>query len=152
MSPTARPAIEIHDWAHAAPHAIPLRTQVFVREQGVPPEIELDALDSLSRHALAFGPDGQVLGTGRLLPDGHIGRMAVDAGWRGRGVGGAVLEALVAEAARCGLQRVVLNAQVPALGFYRRHGFVEEGQVFVEAGILHRRMWRAIGAAEGGHG
>lgn len=152
MSTTALPAIEIHDWAHAAPHAIPLRTQVFVREQGVPPEIELDALDSLSRHALAFGPDGQVLGTGRLLPDGHIGRMAVDAGWRGRGVGGAVLEALVAEAARRGLQRVVLNAQVPALGFYRRHGFVEEGQVFVEAGILHRAMWRAIGAAEGGHG
>ncbi len=152
MSTTGLPAIEIHDWAHAAPYATPLRTQVFVREQGVPLEIELDAFDVVSRHALAFGPDGRVVGTGRLLPDGHIGRMAVDAGWRGRGVGGAVLEALVAEAVRRGFERVVLNAQVPALGFYRRHGFVEEGEPFVEAGILHRAMWRAIGPMEGKHG
>lgn len=144
--------VEVVDWAQAAARVMPLRMQVFVLEQGVPAEIELDAFDPVSRHAVAATPDGAVIGTGRLLPDGHIGRMAVAAGRRGAGVGSALLAALIDEAGARGLRRVVLNAQVQAMEFYRRHGFVEEGEPFVEAGIAHRTMARSLGAAERGDG
>ena len=136
--------VEITDWETAEPQVMPVRVAVFVVEQGVPEDIERDAFDALSRHAIARDPTGAVLATGRLLPDGHVGRMAVLAPLRGTGVGGAVLAALVAEAARKGLTEVALNAQVHALAFYRRHGFVEHGDVFMEAGIAHRAMRRTL--------
>lgn len=136
--------VEITDWARAEAQVMPVRMAVFVVEQGVPEDIERDAFDAVSRHAIARDEAGAVVATGRLLPDGHIGRMAVAAPLRGKGVGGAVLEALVAEAARAGLAEVALNAQVHALAFYRRHGFVEYGDVFMEAGIPHRAMRRTL--------
>lgn len=136
--------IEITDWARAEAQVMPVRMAVFVVEQGVPEDIERDAFDAVSRHAIARDEAGAVVATGRLLPDGHIGRMAVAASLRGKGVGGVVLEALVAEAARTGLAKVALNAQVHALAFYRRHGFVEYGDVFMEAGIPHRAMRRTL--------
>ena len=136
--------VEITDWARAEAQVMPVRMAVFVVEQGVPEDIERDAFDAVSRHAIARDEAGAVVATGRLLPDGHIGRMAVAAPLRGKGVGGAVLEALVAEAARAGLAAVALNAQVHALAFYRRHGFVEHGDVFMEAGIPHRAMRRTL--------
>jgi|GEM_PF-3680881 len=86
---------------HAAIHAV--RHQVFVVEQGVPAELERDALDPVCTHVLACDTDGMPIGTGRLLPDGRIGRMAVQAAWRNRGVGEAVLDALVTAAAEAGL-------------------------------------------------
>lgn len=143
---TAGPNISIRvlDWAEAEPKAMPLRLQVFVVEQGVPVELERDEFDAVSKHALAETAAGEALATGRLLPDGHIGRMAVAASWRGRGLGGAVLEALVAEAAARGMDHALLNAQTHALDFYRRHGFVEEGKEFMEAGIPHRTMRRTL--------
>lgn len=137
-------AIELADWDRAEPLVMPVRIAVFVDEQGVPPEIERDAQDALSRHAIARDATGGVIGTGRLLPDGHIGRMAVSRGARGAGVGGAVLQALISEARRLGMNAVALNAQVHALEFYRRHGFVEFGEVFMEAGIAHRAMRLAL--------
>ena len=94
-------------------------------------------------HALAFQGEGAVA-TGRLLPDGHIGRMAVLKDWRGRGVGGAILEKLVAAAAGRGLRTVRLSAQVHALAFYRAHGFRAEGEVYEEAGIAHQDMRREL--------
>ena len=136
--------VEITDWARAEAQVMPVRMAVFVVEQGVPEDIERDAFDAVSRHAIARDEAGAVVATGRLLPDGHIGRMAVAASLRGKGVGGVVLEALVAEAARAGLAEVALNAQVHALAFYRRHGFVEYGDVFMEAGIPHRAMRRTL--------
>ena len=136
--------VEIADWETAAPLVMPVRMTVFVAAPGVPEEIERDAFDALSRHAIARDRSAAVVATGRLLPDGHIGRMAVLAPMRDQGVGGAVLEALVEEAARHGLTQVALNAQVHALDFYRRHGFVEHGEVFMEAGIAHRAMQRAL--------
>ncbi|THF56520.1 GNAT family N-acetyltransferase [Pseudothauera rhizosphaerae] len=134
--------LRILDWPRAEALVMPLRTAVFVVEQGVPPELELDEFDPLSRHAVAQDAAGAVIATGRLLPDGHIGRMAVAAHARGCGTGGRVLEALVAEARSRGLREVVLHAQVQALEFYRRHGFAPEGEVFMEAGIAHRCMRR----------
>ena len=136
--------VEITDWARAEAQVMPVRMAVFVVEQGVPEDIERDAFDAVSRHAIARDEAGAVVATGRLLPDGHIGRMAVAASLRGKGVGGVVLEALVAEAARTGLAEVALNAQVHALAFYRRHGFAEYGDVFMEAGIAHRAMRRTL--------
>ena len=136
--------VEIADWAKAELQVMPVRMAVFVVEQGVPEDIERDVFDAVSRHAIARDETGAVVATGRLLPDGHIGRMAVAAPLRAKGVGGAVLEALVAAAVRAGLAEVALNAQVHALAFYRRHGFVEYGDVFMEAGIPHRAMRRTL--------
>ena len=121
-----------------------LRHEVFVEEQNVPQDIEWDGRDAQCLHAIASTPAGEVIGCGRLLPDGHIGRMAVRSEWRRRGVGGALLEHLVALAAQHGHAHVVLNAQTHAEGFYRRHGFAPVGNEFMEAGIAHRSMRRVL--------
>lgn len=134
-----------HAAAHAAIHGV--RQQVFVIEQGVPAELERDALDPACHHVLAHDADGQPIGTGRLLPDGRIGRMAVLPGWRGKGVGEAMLDALVKAATAGGLHEVHLHAQLAARDFYARLGFLPEGAVFEEAGIAHQQMRRTLGAA-----
>ena len=144
MSSEQELRLEIMDWDTAQARVMPLRMQVFVVEQGVPAEIERDALDAVCRHAIARDAGGRVIATGRLLPDGHIGRMAVLRTARGAGVGGAVLQALIAEAARRGLPEVALNAQTHVLAFYLRHGFEAVGEVFMEAGIPHRAMRRTV--------
>lgn len=135
-------SIRIVPWPEARPDAMSVREAVFVVEQGVPPEIELDEWDAQCDHALAFEPGGRVVGTGRLLPDGHIGRMAVLGDWRGRGVGGAILAALIERAAARGMKRLLLNAQTHAVPFYARHGFVAFGDEFMEADIPHVAMAR----------
>jgi len=137
--------IELMEWDQAQPIAGPIRFAIFVGEQNVPPGIELDELDANCLHAVAYDPEGRAIGTGRLLPDGHIGRMAVVKDWRRQGVGAEILEALVAEAARRGHAEVVLSAQLQAAEFYRSHGFVAEGKVYQEAGILHQAMRRVLG-------
>jgi predicted GNAT family N-acyltransferase len=137
------PHIEILRWECARIHAAPIRFKVFVEEQGVPPDIELDDLDEASIHALAF-IEAEAIATGRLLPDGHIGRMAVLKEWRGRGIGSRILGALVEEARRRGDREVALSAQVHAVPFYRAHGFVEEGAEYLEAGIRHQTMRKAL--------
>jgi predicted GNAT family N-acyltransferase len=137
------PRIELLDWQAARVEASRIRIAVFVEEQRVPAELEMDDRDADCLHALAF-EGGRAVGTGRLLPDGHIGRMAVLREARSRGVGGAILERLVEEARRRGMARVALSAQTHALGFYRRHGFSAVGPVFDEAGIPHQEMRRAL--------
>jgi len=131
-------------WDKAQPVAAPLRFAIFVGEQNVPPGIELDEMDEKSLHALAFDDAGKAIGTGRLLPDGRIGRMAVVKEWRRRGVGADLLDALVEEARRRGFREVKLSAQLQAAEFYRAHGFVAEGKVYEEAGILHQAMRRSL--------
>jgi predicted GNAT family N-acyltransferase len=103
----------------------------------------MDEFDSRSLHALAV-QDGEVVGTARLLPDAHVGRMAVLKAWRGRGVGSRLLKALIQAAQARGEQRIALSAQVHALPFYRAHGFQAEGPVYEEAGIPHQAMSRAL--------
>ncbi len=120
-----------------------IREQVFIIEQSVPIDLEWDEFDVQSRHVLAW-VDGAAAGTGRLLPDGHIGRMAVLRQWRGLGVGSALLGALIEIARTLGMRRVLLNAQVQALPFYRLHGFEIEGEEFLDVGIAHRRMVREL--------
>ena len=117
-----------------------VRESVFILEQHVPADLEWDGIDADCVHALAMGPDGQAIGTGRLLPDGHIGRMAVLGEWRNQGVGKRLMEILMAEANRRNYPLLVLNAQVSAVPFYERFGFVTRGDEFDEAGIPHLEM------------
>jgi predicted GNAT family N-acyltransferase len=135
--------IELMRWEKARAHAAPIRFSVFVEEQRVPLEIELDEHDPLSIHVVAF--DGEkAVATARLLPDNHIGRMAVLKDWRGRGIGSAILEALIRVAQERGTSYVALSAQVQAAPFYRAHGFVPEGEEYLEAGIRHQAMRRIL--------
>jgi len=137
------PRIELLPWEKARAHASPIRFSVFVEEQGVPREIELDEHDPVCVHAVVF-EEGRAVATGRLLPDGHIGRMAVLKAWRGRGIGAAVLNALIEAALERGHREVVLSAQVHAVPFYRARGFVPVGGEYLEAGIAHQAMKRAL--------
>lgn len=124
-----------------------LRTRVFVEEQGVPPEIEQDAADETAVHVLSRDDAGHVVATGRLLLDGttaRIGRMAADAGVRGRGHGAAVLAELHRQALARGAREVVLHAQLPARRFYERAGYTAVGEVYEEAGISHITMHRRL--------
>lgn len=136
--------VSVDDWAHAEALVMPLRIAVFVEEQGVPASIERDDYDAVSRHAWMIDDAGQVVATGRLLPDGHIGRMAVRADCRRRGLGARVLQALIDEAQNRGMTTLVLNAQTHAQDFYRRHGFLPEGEVITEAGLPHQCMRREL--------
>jgi len=138
------PRIELMEWDKAQAIAGPIRFAIFVGEQNVPPGIELDDKDAACVHAIAFDDAGKAIGTGRLLPDGHIGRMAVVKDWRRRGIGAQLLEALIEEARRRGHDEVVLSAQLQALEFYRIHGFIAEGKVYEDAGILHQQMRKTL--------
>ncbi|MEN9868629.1 MAG: hypothetical protein RL748_4219 [Pseudomonadota bacterium] len=128
------------DWNSLHQDAKTIRFEVFVVEQQVPAEIELDEMDPLCLHAIAYDQQGVPQATGRLLPDGHIGRMAVRKNLRGSGIGGAILQALMEKARQRGEKRVVLNAQIQAASFYARFGFEQVGQEFEEAGIAHIEM------------
>lgn len=136
--------VEVADFDAALAELRAVRDEVFVEGQGVPVDLEHDALDPVCTHVLARLLDGTPIGTARLTPDHHIGRMAVRAPFRGRGVGDALLLALVAEARRRGWPQVALNSQASAIGFYARHGFQPEGARFMEAGIEHQAMTLAL--------
>jgi predicted GNAT family N-acyltransferase len=125
-----------------------IRDAVFVREQSVPLALEWDEIDPQCRHVLALDSNGMAIGTGRLTPQQTIGRMAVLPAWRGKGVGDALLRQLIAMAQQAGWPSVSLHAQLEAIGFYHKHGFVTEGEIYTEAGILHQSMrltWEIAG-------
>lgn len=138
--------IELLDWEAARPLAAPIRFAVFVEEQKVPAELEIDDQDARCVHALARDAEGRALGTGRLLPDGHIGRMAVLVEARKLGVGSALLAALMDEARRRGHAQAVLSAQTHAIPFYRRHGYAVVGGEYMDCGIPHVDMACDLGA------
>lgn len=116
-----------------------IRKTVFVVEQSVPEDIELDELDPDAQHVLAF-IDGGPVGTGRITSQGRIGRMAVLSEYRGHGVGREILLALVKIGRNNGIDRLCLSAQCHAIPFYERMGFVAQGDIYEEAGIPHRWM------------
>lgn len=117
-----------------------IRETVFIVEQQVPREIEWDGADDTASHFLVIDEAGQALGCARLLPSGQIGRMAVLAEHRGRGLGQRLLSEAVAEAKRQGMSSVHLHAQTHAAGFYRKAGFLPQGGEFLEAGMPHQAM------------
>ena len=127
--------------------AYAIRRRVFIEEQNVPEEIELDADDEHAYHALAI-LDGVAIGCGRMLDNGDsevkIGRMAVLREFRGTGVGAHILRFLIDRARARGLRKAILHAQLTAEGFYLKEGFNPVGGVFDEAGIAHRKMERDL--------
>ena len=140
--------VETGDWTALGGDAARIRDAVFVREQRIPPEWELDDEDLLSLHAVAYRVDTvtgarRAIATGRLLPSGTIGRVAVLADARGRGTGSAVLRALLDAARHRGEPVVRLYALDAAVSFYTRHGFAAVGEPFVEVGVRHVEMARA---------
>jgi predicted GNAT family N-acyltransferase len=136
--------MRLADWARDRYTLESIRRQVFVLEQQVPEELEWDGRDVQSVHVMAETLDGAPIGTARMLPDGHIGRMAVLKHWRGQGVGRQLLYTLISMAQRLGCTSVYLHAQSHALAFYEKSGFEVCGAEFTEAGIPHRRMKRIL--------
>lgn len=142
--------LERADWARERDREAlrEIRLEVFVQEQGVPEALEWDELDEASSHVLARDAAGRPVGCGRLTPLHKIGRMAVRQPWRGTGVGVALLRELVSRARALGWTEVSLDAQITAIGFYEREGFVAHGEVFDDAGIPHRHMTLTLASAE----
>jgi predicted GNAT family N-acyltransferase len=116
-----------------------IRHAVFIVEQSVPEEIEIDEHDADARHVLAF-VDGVPAGTGRVTDRGRIGRMAVLAEFRGRGIGRQILDTLIDTGRDLGAEKLALSAQCQAVPFYERAGFVLQGEIYTEAGIEHQWM------------
>lgn len=135
--------ILLKSWKEAEVDAFLVRQEVFILEQGVPAELELDEFDSSAAHALVF-QDTRCIGTGRLVnlsaKQAQIGGMAVLAKFRGKGIGKQILQKLVDLAASQGTQGVILHSQVSAIPFYEKLGFQAQGDVYDEAGIPHRNM------------
>jgi predicted GNAT family N-acyltransferase len=123
-----------------------LRHDVFVLEQGVPEELEVDEDDNVAIHLAALS-DGHVIGTLRILRHGRtakIGRMAISASSRKKGIGRELMEFAAATASRRGDEEIILGAQLTASEFYRRLGYVEEGAVFDDGGIPHVMMRKKL--------
>lgn len=135
--------VEVVDFESHREALYSVRNRVFVEEQGVPEAVEHDEADPLCCHVLARW-DGEPVGTGRLTPEGRIGRMAVLPEHRRRSIGSALLAKLLEEAHRQGFRETQLAAQVTAITFYERFGFKAEGAIFQEAGIDHILMRREL--------
>ncbi|WP_035850240.1 GNAT family N-acetyltransferase [Kitasatospora azatica] len=150
--------MEIRVVASAADFALAkqVRRDVFVVEQEIPEELEYDELDATSTHLLAVAADGSPVGTARLIGSAEayrltgvvgrvlLGRLAVVKAARGTGLGAALVRAVEAAGRELGAEECELHAQVQALGFYERLGYVAEGPVYDDAGIPHRTMVRAL--------
>jgi len=140
--------VEAANWARDRAELEAVRERVFIQEQSVPVADEWDDFDATSFHVLARDGAGNAIGTGRLTPERMIGRMAVLADWRGRGVGETMLERLIEQARSHAWEEVALNAQVVAIPFYERAGFAAEGPEFLDAGIVHRLMRKKLSLPE----
>ncbi|OHC27812.1 MAG: GNAT family N-acetyltransferase [Pseudomonadales bacterium RIFCSPLOWO2_12_59_9] len=133
--------VRLADWKKDQAALRRIREAVFIAEQAVPAELEWDADDASAVHFLAL--EGEYpMGTARLLPDGHIGRVAVLKDWRGLKVGDKLLRAVIEEAEKRGLKQQMLSAQVHASSFYERFGFSVVSDEFLDAGIPHVDMVR----------
>ena len=117
-----------------------VRRIVFIEEQHVPEALELDELDLVCHHVLVTDADNQPIATGRIDSDGRIGRMAVLKEYRGQGIGSALLVALLDYAGQKQYAGVHLHAQLTAIPFYEKHGFMADGEKFMDAGIAHMNM------------
>ena len=120
-----------------------IRESVFINEQSIAPEIEFDGLDSSAIHAVVT-VDGKRVGTGRILSDGHIGRIAIMRDFRGLGLGSKIVLSLIDEAKLSGYKRVYLGSQKQAIDFYTKLGFTPFGEEFIKAGIVHLSMEKTL--------
>jgi len=140
------PAVTIREanWQQDQEALIAIRTNVFINEQGVAIELELDGEDENAYHWLAIDDQQHAIATLRLLKNGHIGRMAVLKPYRNKGIGSALLNTAIDKARSLNLYETLLNAQTQALDFYRAAGFSVTGEEFMDAGIPHLHMQQKI--------
>ncbi len=132
--------IKLTDWDNDAERLSDIRRTVFIEEQKVPENLEWDETDAECTHILATDNNGKPVATARITTKGHIGRMAVLKAHRNHGIGSAMIKQLVEHARELLLLRVTLNAQLTAMPFYARHGFVSISDEFMDAGIPHQTM------------
>lgn len=132
--------IQIVRWAEAQPVLEAIRRKVFIDEQAVPEALEWEAIDVDCPHLLALVSEQHAVGCARVLPGGSIGRMAVLPAWRGQGIGSALLQAAISYCRDHALRQLSLSAQVHAIPFYARFGFVVSSEVYDDAGIPHQTM------------
>jgi predicted GNAT family N-acyltransferase len=130
-------------WEEAESAAAPIRFAIFMQEQQAE-GVEVDERDKECVHAVAYDDGGKPVGTARLLPDGQIGRMAVLKDWRRRGIGAALLEALIEEARKRGHKEVTITVPLQAAEFYRAQGFAAAGKIHEVAGVLQQSMRKAL--------
>ena len=135
--------VRVCSWAEGENDLAQLRRTVFIEEQQVSEAEEWDGEDVHGLHFLATMA-GTPVGCARLLPDGHIGRMAVLKAWRGQGVGRRLMKVILMEAEKLKLGHLFLNAQTRAAGFYTRFGFNPVGTEFLDAHIPHVRMEKTL--------
>ena len=133
----------ICDYEFYAEDICAIRYEVFVDEQNVPEELEIDGLDGEAKHVLAF-VDGLPIGTGRILNDGHIGRVAVLKNYRGLGIGKIIMKELIKCAQDMSLEKVWLSSQWHAHSFYLDLDFVCVDEIYKEAGIDHIKMFKVL--------
>jgi predicted GNAT family N-acyltransferase len=131
--------ILLADWSRAERTAKPIRQAVFIDEQYVPEAEEWGHGDEKALHFIA-SLDGNAIATARLMADGTVGRMAVLKGYRNQGAGSAILAKLIETAKQNKFALLKLNAQRTAEGFYAKHGFIAQGDEFIDAGIPHIEM------------
>ena len=139
--------ILIRPWQEAQKDALQVRREVFILEQRVPEELEIDEFDPFAFHALAYS-DNTCIGTARLLINddgsGQIGRMAVLIPFRNKGLGRQIMKALIESAKLKGISSLELHAQVSAIPFYEKLGFIANSPIYDEAGIPHRNMMMVL--------
>ena len=139
--------ILIKSWRDAEQEAFSIRKNVFIQEQGVPEEMEIDEHDLTAQHALAY-MGSQCIGTARLLTlpgnTGRIGRMAILRDYRRQGIGRQLLGTLLELSKSQGITQIELHAQLAAIPFYEQFGFMAQGEIYDEAGIEHRDMILSI--------
>jgi len=133
------------NWAEHKLQLMHIRTQVFMREQHVSADLEWDGLDGTAKHLLAVNEAGLAIGCARLLHDGSIGRMAVLKEWRGCGVGSRLLSVAIKLYQQQGVNTIMLSAQIHAIPFYEKAGFVICSEPYLDANILHVDMRLILG-------
>ncbi len=141
----AQPNIIQVTWQQAESHLREVRTKVFIEEQCVPPDLEWDELDESARHLLVMNDANEPIACARLLNNGSIGRMAVLRDWRGLGVGSTLLRMAIELQQKQGAKIITLSAQMHAIAFYEKAGFVVSSQPYLDANIPHVDMLLTLG-------
>ena len=136
--------ISLADWERNSAAIRGVRNTVFSAEQGISETLDFDGRDQECVHVLAQIGESEIVGTARMLPDGHVGRIAVHKQWRGQGVGTQLVEYLAAVARDRSFAEIYLHSQVQAAEFYSGLRFVARGETFMEAGIEHVLMVRVM--------
>ncbi|MDH5570656.1 MAG: GNAT family N-acetyltransferase [Gammaproteobacteria bacterium] len=132
--------VRVANWQTDKQALSEVRRKVFIEEQNVPEELEWDEFDETAHHILVVDINNIPIGTGRIKPDGQIGRMAVLKDWRNKGVGNMILKALLNQAIESDYKKLYLHAQTTAIPFYEQSGFIINSDEFMDAGIPHRTM------------